>query len=107
MRLIDADAFKKYLDDCDCCKNCTDGAKRMYICDDCPLPDCCDYRWERIINEQSTIDAVPVIRCKDCKLWMKNPYRESSVFGLCFKHKDIAIASDETDWCSWAERKEE
>ena len=47
-----------------------------------------------------------LIRCKDCKLWMKNPYRESSVFGLCFKHKDIAIASDETDWCSWAERKE-
>lgn len=48
-----------------------------------------------------------VIMCKDCKLWMKNPYRESSVFGLCFKHKDIAIATDETDWCSWAERKEE
>ena len=48
-----------------------------------------------------------LIRCKDCQYWMKNPYRESSVFGLCFKHKDIAIASDETDWCSWAERKEE
>lgn len=48
-----------------------------------------------------------LIRCKDCKLWMRNPYRESSVFGLCFKHKDIAIATDETDWCSWAERKEE
>ena len=49
--------------------------------------------------------AVELIRCKDCKLWMRNPYRESSVFGLCFKHKDIAIASDETDWCSWAERR--
>ena len=48
-----------------------------------------------------------LIRCKDCRYWMKNPYRESSVFGLCFKHKDIAIATDETDWCSWAERKEE
>ena len=46
-----------------------------------------------------------LIRCKDCQHWMKNPYRESSVFGLCFKHKDIAIATDETDWCSWAERK--
>ena len=49
--------------------------------------------------------AVELIRCKNCKLWMKNPYRESSVFGLCFKHKDIAIATDETDWCSWAERR--
>lgn len=47
-----------------------------------------------------------LVRCKDCQHWVKNPYRESSVFGLCFKHKDIAIASDETDWCSWAERKE-
>lgn len=51
--------------------------------------------------------TVELIRCKDCQYWMKNPFRESSVFGLCFKHKDIAIASDETDWCSWAERKEE
>ena len=51
--------------------------------------------------------AVELIRCKDCKFWMKNPYRESSVFGLCFKQKDIAIASDETDWCSWAERRTE
>ena len=48
-----------------------------------------------------------LIRCKDCQYWMKNPYRESSVFGLCFKHKDIAIATDETDWCSWAERRTE
>ena len=53
------------------------------------------------------VEFAKVIRCKDCKLWMRNPYRESSVFGLCFKHKDIAIATDETDWCSWAERKEE
>ena len=58
-----------------------------------------------ILDNTPTVDAVPVIRCKDCKLWMKNPYRESSVFGLCFKHKDIAIATDETDWCSWAERR--
>lgn len=49
--------------------------------------------------------TVELIRCKDCQYWMKNPYRESSVFGLCFKHKDIAIATDETDWCSWAERR--
>ena len=41
-----------------------------------------------------------LIRCKDCQHW-------SPVFGLCFKHKDIAIATDETDWCSRAERKEE
>ena len=99
MRLIDADAFKKYLDDCDCCKNCTDGAKRMYICYDCPLPDCCDYRWERIINEQSTIDAVPVIRCKDCK-----HMHEDGVESYC---DDSGRYIDGTGFCKWAERKEE
>ena len=50
--------------------------------------------------------TVELIRCKDCQYWMQNPFREyPREFGLCFKHKDIAIASDETDWCSWAERR--
>ena len=36
------------------------------------------------ISKTPTVDAVPVIRCKDCKLWMNNPYRESSVWkALC------------------------
>ena len=58
------------------------------------------------IVKKELLQNCVITRCKDCKFWMKNPYRESSVFGLCFKHKDIAIASDETDWCSWAERKD-
>ena len=61
-----------------------------------------------VLEELVPIDAVQVVRCKDCQYWMQNPFREyPREFGLCFKHKDIAIASDETDWCSWAERKEE
>lgn len=89
MRLIDADAL----------------LNRMQ---EDPLFDLVErYGVSGVINAEPTVDAVPVIRCKDCQYWMKNPYRESSVFGLCFKHKDIAIATDETDWCSWAERKEE
>ena len=81
-RLIDADALLKYKSDHETIST-------------------------HLIYNAPTVDAVPVIRCKDCKFWMKNPYRESSVFGLCFKHKDIAIATDETDWCSWAERRTE
>ena len=89
MRLIDADAL----------------LNRMQ---EDPLFDLVErYGVSGVINAEPTVDAVPVIRCKDCQYWMKNPYRESSVFGLCFKHKDIAIATDETDWCSWAERKED
>lgn len=68
----------------------------------------CSFEEEYGFLKSDTMSIISeLIRCKDCKLWMKNPYRESSVFGLCFKHKDIAIATDETDWCSWAERKEE
>lgn len=88
MRLIDKDAL----------------LKRMQ---DDPLFDLVErYGVSGVINAEPTVDAMPLIRCKDCQYWMKNPYRESSVFGLCFKHKDIAIATDETDWCSWAERKD-
>ena len=83
MRLIDADELAKEL-----------------------MHEALGYQYHRVANAP-TVDAVPVIRCKDCKWWMHNPYRESSVFGLCFKHEDIAIATDNTDWCSWAERKEE
>ena len=101
MRLIDADAFKKYLDDCDCCKNCTDGAKRMYICVDCQLPDCCDYRWERIINEQSTIDAVPVIRCRDCK-----KYKQGMTVTEWYFCSMTGALVDGQDFCSYGERKD-
>lgn len=45
------------------------------------------------------------IKCKDCKFWMRNPVNESTEWGLCFKHKDVAIATDRSDWCSWAERR--
>ena len=46
-----------------------------------------------------------LVRCKDCKFWVKNPYGGTA--GLCNKHMlGTLIASFETDWCSWAEKKE-
>ena len=45
-----------------------------------------------------------IIRCKDCKYW-----EESFPFDLCMltKAKNNIWRSDETDFCSWAERREE
>ena len=43
-----------------------------------------------------TVDAVPVIRCKDCKYWLGNNH-----WG-CFDMNTVA-----DDYCSKAERKEE
>ena len=52
-RLIDADALKKYIDDCDCCVGCED---ESYGCaDKCKCPDYLDEGMERIINNQPTI----------------------------------------------------
>lgn len=52
-RLIDADALKTYIDDCDCCVGCED---ENYGCaDKCKCPDYLDEGMERIINNQPTI----------------------------------------------------
>ena len=56
--------------------------------------------FEEARDEQPTVDAVPVIRCKDCKYGQKRtaPYMYCDIFG----------AVTETEWfCSRAERKEE
>ena len=52
-RLIDADALKTYIDDCDCCVGCEN---ESYGCaDKCKCPDYLDEGMERIINNQPTI----------------------------------------------------
>lgn len=61
MRLIDADALLKTH-----CNECT-----LYP-NDC-LGDDCDNGAVIHIKEAPTVDAVPVIRCKDCK---HRPYRD-------------------------------
>lgn len=53
------------------------------------------------INEAPTVDAVPVIRCKDCKHY----YALNEVRGNCSEYNFIEKIP--IDYCSWAERKEE
>ena len=76
MRLIDADATIKYLrefrcKDCDRRKGMKNGKIRFcYEIDDapcraCDIGDTIDYFLDEDISP--TADAVPVVRCKDCK----------------------------------------
>ena len=51
---------------------------------------------DAIVDRQKTIDAVPVIRCKDCKYYRKDRF-------MCDLTK---YACTENDFCSWAEREE-
>ena len=76
MRLIDADATIKYLrefrcEDCDRRKGMKNGKMRFCYeigeapCRACDIGDTIDYFLDKDISP--TIDAVPVVRCKDCK----------------------------------------
>ena len=63
----------------------------------------------RVIDEAPTVDAVPVVRCKDCK-----HYREGKLFegvNFCFRlkgrdGKPIGYNSSDDDFCSHGERKD-
>ena len=52
------------------------------------------------IDNAPTVDAVPVVRCQECKRW--ESYCNGKV-GLCQKRKGVARAND---FCSYGERKE-
>ena len=54
---------------------------------------------DSVIFEFPTIDAVPVIRCKDCKWFGKS--------GCAILIVDESDMPKENDYCSWAERKED
>lgn len=72
MRLIDADELLKYI----------------------PPEEMCS---RFAVENALTVDAVPVIRCKDCKhygVWY---------FAKC----PVRNVRSPDDFCSWAERKEE
>ena len=57
------------------------------------------------IDDAPTIDAVPVVRCKDCKEYGENPYGEKGdMFCKCWGDW---IPTDPDDFCSHGEMKED
>lgn len=80
---------------CDCC--CEEN------CIQCKRPNMrCDFRKD--LDEAPTVDAVPVVRCKDCKQWRRNIGFTDSPNGHCFYHD---IDTNGFDFCSYGERREE
>lgn len=85
-RLIDADRLKAHY--------CwwAGGSKEMSI-------DEAKKTFDTIIDVQPTVDVVPVVRCKDCV------HRQANL--MC-EYKDYRVVSQEdTDFCSWGERRED
>ena len=89
MRLIDADALQRRI--------C--GAKCGCEYEDCWNEEGCVY--DHFISNAPTINAVPVVRCWECKWYEKS-------VGLCnWCSSDITRNfRDEDDFCSYGERKE-
>ena len=79
MRLIDADALKKHY------AWWEDDKQKLF---------------DSIVDSQPTVDAVPVVRCKDCKHWACDDCEtycdELGIFN-----------TDMNSYCSYAKRKEE
>ena len=89
MRLIDADYGQKQLTiaEVECGKNFE--------------TDCNHVR--DFLNAMPTIDAVPVVRCRECKYRFKNNGHDKSGCPII----DANIWMDDDDFCSHGERKED
>ena len=89
MRLIDADALKEYFKTIQ--KYHVGEYSEWYLAD--------------VLEQQPTVDAVPAIRCKDCRYYDygENP---SETWSVCTAHINCYIETCADNFCSWAERKD-
>ena len=97
MRLIDADRLNKpiYAEE----DNIT-GSGMSYD-EICGYNDGIDIAWNKI-DQAPTIDAVPVVRCKDCKHY---EIHKPKVLENCERNGYI-IPMKPDDFCSYGERKD-
>lgn len=87
MRLIDADALKEHI------KKYTSVFTR--------------YDWREIcemLNDAPTVDAVEVVRCKDCKHNYYNMIPSGEEEHGCAKWIELPITAD--FYCAWGERED-
>lgn len=84
MRLIDADALIA-----DSCRDCPEELRKRCKTE----PACADTKF---LFEIPTVDAVPVVRCKECK-WTGGDF-------VCYR--GVMVQHKPEDFCSYGERKE-
>ena len=96
MRLIDGDALiEKFNEKEDMAECLVDARTAERFATFCALADA--------VEEMPTVDAVPVVRCKDCK-YLVNATVNSNGFLICHI-TDMEIAPD--DFCSYGECRED
>lgn len=89
-RLIDADAAKLTAND--------------YVMFRCQLGGLVDV--VEFLNDMPTVDAVPVVRCKDCKHY--RPQKKSAHWEnrANYCNRVVTIKTQPDDFCSYGERKD-
>ena len=90
MRLINADALAMHLADW----QLSSGEEERDVIEEAI----------RAINEAPTIDAVPVVRCKDCKWGDHYKGIDGNRYYRCTEH--LRAGYMPTDFCSLGERKD-
>lgn len=78
------------------CKGCKYNDRIGFACNTYEAPSFA-YVCE-VLDDAPTVDAVPVVRCKDCKWYNSEKF-------LCNNNESFSWKKD--DFCSFAERKEE
>ena len=95
MRLVDADALKE---DCRMANDCKDCKTYVRDCEYDRIYTKMDFcGW---LDDAPTVDAVPVVRCKDCEFYIIDGCED-----YCRKKQYFYDA--EIDFCSLAKRKED
>ena len=59
-----------------------------------------------ILPDMPTVDAVPVIRCRECKFYEVGQ-NEVDAWSACYVHIGRIIETWDDNFCGWAERREE
>lgn len=107
MRLIDADEtlnniIERHCMECILRKGMKNGKMRvLYDIGEAPCRACLIDDMKSMIDDAPTVDAVPVIRCKDCKY-----LRLTGTIWRC-QNRSVMMLCEMDDFCSRAERKEE
>ena len=108
MRMIDADDMKRVYQEVLCshvaCIDCSFFMDDKYC------------RFETMLSEAPTINAIPVVRCRECKYWGdedgKLQNSDGVLFARCKIHnylldgRHTGWCPTENDFCSYGEREE-
>ena len=94
IRLIDANAYKRILEGWISGMNSGDDEQENI--EGSTIFNCiCQ------LDDTPTVEAEPVVRCKDCQNWKRNVGLTDSPNGHCFEHD---IDTNGRDFCSYGER---